>query len=131
MLSNSFCVLLNILIVIVVCFQAWPPGIECQICHMTFSDQSTISAHYDTVHAPDRVLISPNTNVRCVTKSLTHLPRICGHIRRSRIALVSRFQRRRLRVSSVTTQYANRNVHCSGMSRRCMKARILYRVFTK
>ena len=33
-----------------VCFQAWPPGIECQICHMTFSDQSAISAHYDTEH---------------------------------------------------------------------------------
>ena len=31
--------------------QACPPGIQCQICHMTFTDQSAISAHYDTVHA--------------------------------------------------------------------------------
>ena len=31
--------------------QAWPPGIQCQICYMTFSDQSAISAHYDTAHA--------------------------------------------------------------------------------
>ena len=31
--------------------QTWPPGIQCQICHMTFSDQSAISAHYDTAHA--------------------------------------------------------------------------------
>ena len=28
-----------------------PPGIQCQLCPMTFSDQSAISAHYDTVHA--------------------------------------------------------------------------------
>ena len=30
----------------------WPPGIQCQLCPMTFSDQSAISAHYDTAHAP-------------------------------------------------------------------------------
>ena len=26
-------------------------GIQCQICYMTFCDQSAISAHYDTAHA--------------------------------------------------------------------------------
>ena len=40
----------RMLTVNVVCFQAWPPGIECQICHMTFSDQSAIIAHYGTKH---------------------------------------------------------------------------------
>ena len=35
------------------CFQImWPPLIQCQLCPMTFSDQSAISAHYDTAHAP-------------------------------------------------------------------------------
>ena len=33
-------------------------GIQCQICHMRFLDQSTISAHYNTVHAPDRIIIA-------------------------------------------------------------------------
>ena len=32
-------------------FQVWPPGIQCQICHVMFSDQSAISAHYDTAHS--------------------------------------------------------------------------------
>ena len=27
------------------------PGVQCQLCPMTFSDQSAISAHYDTAHA--------------------------------------------------------------------------------
>ena len=31
--------------------QTWPAGIQCQICYMTFSDQSAINAHYDTAHA--------------------------------------------------------------------------------
>ena len=31
--------------------QIWSSGIQCQICHVTFSDQSAISAHYDTAHA--------------------------------------------------------------------------------
>ena len=25
-------------------------GIQCQICYMTFTDQSTINAHYETMH---------------------------------------------------------------------------------
>ena len=29
-------------------------GIQCQICHMRFIDQSALNSHYDTVHAPDR-----------------------------------------------------------------------------
>ena len=37
--------------IVLVFVQVWPPGIQCQICHMTFSDQSAISAHYDTAHA--------------------------------------------------------------------------------
>ena len=32
-------------------FQVWPQGIQCQLCPMTFSDQSAINAHYDTAHA--------------------------------------------------------------------------------
>ena len=37
---------------IALCLQVWSSGgIQCQICHMTFSDQSAISAHYDTAHA--------------------------------------------------------------------------------
>ena len=36
--------------IVLVFVQVWPPGIQCQICHMTFSDQSAISAHYDTAH---------------------------------------------------------------------------------
>ena len=33
-------------------FQLWLPlTIQCQLCHMTFSDQSAINAHYDTAHA--------------------------------------------------------------------------------
>ena len=31
-------------------FQPCLPGIQCQLCHMMFSDQSAISAHYDAVH---------------------------------------------------------------------------------
>ena len=36
-----------------VCFQVWTPmtGIQCQICHMMFTDQAAINAHYDTAHA--------------------------------------------------------------------------------
>ena len=30
---------------------AWPSGIQCQPCHMMFTDQSEINAHYDTAHA--------------------------------------------------------------------------------
>ena len=29
----------------------WSQGIQCQICHLMFSHQSAISAHYDTAHA--------------------------------------------------------------------------------
>ena len=32
-------------------WQASTVGIQCQICRMMFSDQSAISAHYDTAHA--------------------------------------------------------------------------------
>ena len=37
------------------CFQLmmWPPGIQRQLCPMTFSDQSAISAHYDIAHVRD------------------------------------------------------------------------------
>ena len=36
----------------VICmFQSWPPGIECQLCGMMYSDLSEITAHYDMVHA--------------------------------------------------------------------------------
>ena len=34
-----------------ICQQARTWDIQCQICYMTFSDQSAISAHYDTAHA--------------------------------------------------------------------------------
>ena len=36
---------------IILGWQTSTAGIQCQICYMTFSDQSTISAHYDTAHA--------------------------------------------------------------------------------
>ena len=37
---------------VALCVQVWTPGaIQCQICYMTFNDQSAISAHYDTAHA--------------------------------------------------------------------------------
>ena len=32
-------------------FQSWPTGIQCQLCHMMFSDQSAITAHYDVAHS--------------------------------------------------------------------------------
>ena len=31
--------------------QAFRPGIQCQLCHVTFSDHSALSVHYDTAHA--------------------------------------------------------------------------------
>ena len=37
----------------------WPPGIQCQLCPMTFSDQSAINAHYDTAHAPSNTRAPP------------------------------------------------------------------------
>ena len=40
-------------------FQVWPPGIQCQICHKTFSDQSTICADYDTAHAQSNTRAPP------------------------------------------------------------------------
>ena len=47
----SFVYMYRILTVNVVCLQAErPPFVECQLCHLTFRDQSTISAHYDSVH---------------------------------------------------------------------------------
>ena len=37
---------------VALCLQVWTSGaIQCQICHMTFNDESAISAHYDTAHA--------------------------------------------------------------------------------
>ena len=37
---------------VALCRQVWKSGaIQCQICYMMFSDQSAISAHYDTAHA--------------------------------------------------------------------------------
>ena len=37
---------------VTLCLQVWSSGaIQCQICHLTFNDQSAISAHYDTAHA--------------------------------------------------------------------------------
>ena len=32
-------------------FQLWAQSIQCQLCHMTFSDQSAINIHYDTAHS--------------------------------------------------------------------------------
>ena len=37
----------------------WPPGIQCQLCPMTFSNESAISAHYDTAHAPSNTRAPP------------------------------------------------------------------------
>ena len=37
---------------LVLCLQVWASGaIQCQICHMTFSNQSAINVHYDKAHA--------------------------------------------------------------------------------
>ena len=37
---------------VTLCLQVWSSGaIQCQICHLTFNDQSAISAHYDTAHS--------------------------------------------------------------------------------
>ena len=52
-LLNFVSYVCHIVTVNVLCFQDWPPGIECQICHMTFSDQSAISnlkTHLSSVH---------------------------------------------------------------------------------
>ena len=39
-------------LVVLFCLQVWSSGaIQCQICHMMFSNQSAINAHYDTAHA--------------------------------------------------------------------------------
>ena len=51
--------------------QVWPPGIQCQICHMTFSDQSAINAHYDTAH-------SNTTITRARPGEGTHACDVCG-----------------------------------------------------
>ena len=32
-------------------FQFWSQGIQCQLCHMMFRDQSAINAHYNTAHS--------------------------------------------------------------------------------
>ena len=32
-------------------FPLWSQGIQCQLCHMTFHDQSAINAHYDVAHS--------------------------------------------------------------------------------
>ena len=46
-----------------VCFQFQPSGIKCQLCYMTFNDQSAINAHYDTVHAQGSD--NPNAKYEC------------------------------------------------------------------
>ena len=43
-------------------FQSWPIRIKCQLCHMTFTDQSAINAHYDTTHAAGE---RPNAKFNC------------------------------------------------------------------
>ena len=57
-----------------VCFQAWTSvpmtGIQCQICHMVFSDQATINAHYGTVHA--------QSSSRPEHPDARHECRVCG-----------------------------------------------------
>ena len=45
------------------CFQFRSSGIQCQICHMVFNDQSAISAHYDTAHAQSSD--NPNAKYEC------------------------------------------------------------------
>ena len=45
-------IVVRILTTCVLLFQfRFPFGIQCQLCHMTFSDQSAINVHYDTAHA--------------------------------------------------------------------------------
>ena len=39
--------------------QSWRSNIQCQLCPMTFSDQSAISAHYDTAHAQRNTRVPP------------------------------------------------------------------------
>ena len=36
---------------VVTFLQKWTSALQCQMCHMTFSDQSAISAHYTTAHS--------------------------------------------------------------------------------
>ena len=38
-------------------------GIQCQICHMRFIDQSALNSHYDTVHAQN--VAHPNAKYDC------------------------------------------------------------------
>ena len=39
--------------------QSWRPNIQCQLCPMTFSDQSAISAHNDTAHVHSNTRAPP------------------------------------------------------------------------
>ena len=56
-------------------FQAWPPGIQCQVCHMTFSDQSAVNAHYDTSHAQSNTRRPP---ARPEHPDARHKCEVCG-----------------------------------------------------
>ena len=40
--------------------QTWPPVAQCQLCQITFSDQSAINADHDTAHAQSHTRASPS-----------------------------------------------------------------------
>ena len=55
---------------VAVYFQVESPGIQCPICHMTFNNESAISAHYDTAHA--------QTNIRPEHPDARHKCEFCS-----------------------------------------------------
>ena len=55
--------------------QTWPPVVQRQICHMTFSDQSAISVHHDTAHAQSSTIARP---CRPEHPDARHKCEVCG-----------------------------------------------------
>ena len=89
--SRSLAVALFLLPSLFICmFQVrWPSCIQCQICYMMFSDQSAISAHYDTAHAQSNTKTlaprpeHPNARHKCDVcgRKFTKISNLGVHIR--------------------------------------------------
>ena len=59
-----------------------PQGIQCQLCHLMFNDQSAISAHYDTAHAQSGRNKASEGTFECEVcgKKVTRKPSLLHHM---------------------------------------------------
>ena len=64
--------------------QTWPTVAQCHLCQMTFSDQSAVSAHFDTAHAQSSTKTeNPDARHKCEVcgRKFTQKSNLTQHLR--------------------------------------------------